>query len=350
MSRRKRRTSSVATIVDIARLAQVSKMTVSRVMSGTGSASPATRALVMEKARILGYVPNLSARQLVRGATPSIGVLYGPEMAHELGPVLIATQRAAQRLGVRIVPCEVELIAGAARLRSLCNSLRAAIVVSPLSSRSEALLQQVEIPLVRIAVETAACSPCVRIDEFAAACAITNELVSQGHHVLAFIDAAAAGRADDARRRGFEAAIAGHAQVQGVVADSVARSFHAGMQACGRLLDAHPRITAFVCSHDLLAAAAMLAAQRRGIDVPAQLSVAGFGDHAIALRCSPELTTVRIPLAAMAARALDMAVNPAAAAGESILPFEIVRRGSTGPRRPQIVKRRAAEAVVEETV
>ena len=116
-----------------------------------------------------------------------------------------------------------------------------------------------------------------------------------------------------------------------------------GYQAFGQLLEADPRITGVLCFSDTLAHGVMLAAQDRGLQLPADLSVVGFDDNPLAARLRPALTTVRQDVAAKgraaaaeliaAIGAVGAAQPPGAEVAHVLLPVELVVRESTAPPR-----------------
>src|SRR4029453_995112 len=115
-------------------------------------------------------------------------------------------------------------------------------------------------------------------------------------------------------------------------------TFRSGLEAAEKLLDNPRRPTAIFASNDDMAAAALTAAHRRGLDVPKDLSVVGFDDTAPATTVWPELTTIRQPVSAMAAAALqlllaDLKVRRRGHSGnqEVILDHELIVRESSGP-------------------
>jgi LacI family transcriptional regulator len=107
-----------------------------------------------------------------------------------------------------------------------------------------------------------------------------------------------------------------------------------GAHATGLLLERTPGLTAIFALNDVMAIGALSCLRERGIRVPEQVSVAGFDDIPIARDLLPALTTVRVPMAEMGARALALALQPR---GSRLrvehLATELVVRDSTGPAR-----------------
>ena len=115
-------------------------------------------------------------------------------------------------------------------------------------------------------------------------------------------------------------------------------TFRSGLEAAEKLLKRKQRPTAIFASNDDMAAAVVSVAHRRGLDVPKDLSVVGFDDTAPATTVWPELTTIRQPVSAMAATALqlllaDLKVRRRGRSGtqEVILKHELIVRESSGP-------------------
>jgi LacI family transcriptional regulator len=116
-------------------------------------------------------------------------------------------------------------------------------------------------------------------------------------------------------------------------------SFESGVQAARQLLTRKQRPTAIFAANDDMAAAALRVATDLGIEVPAELSVAGFDDIALARQVIPNLTTVRQPLSKMAERAATALINRGGSNGKlhdtEIVPATLIVRGSTGPAPEQ---------------
>jgi LacI family transcriptional regulator len=111
--------------------------------------------------------------------------------------------------------------------------------------------------------------------------------------------------------------------------------FASGAAAAEALLALADAPTAIFASNDEMAAGVLSVAHRRGMAVPGALSVAGFGDDALASFVWPPLTTIRQPTRQMGFQAADLLLAPAQDKASREVPFELIRRESTGgaPRR-----------------
>lgn len=333
-----------ATINDIARMAGVSKKTVSRVINRSSLLNEATRAKVDAVIRETGYVPNPQARalalrrnflvalvhdnpnaQMVLGVqTGLLDVLAGTE--YELivrpvdrgSPTMVDDLRRfleRQRLhGIVLLPPISENDA----LAALCNELRCRYVRmgSAQLDVAERMVGSNDRELVR---EAAAF------------------LIAQGHRRIGFVAGPSGFRSAFERRAGLDAALsaAGLDLPDELVAEGSYR-FESGVAAGRRLLDVDPRPTAILSSNDEMAAGVLHAARERGLDVPRDLSIIGFDDTAIAAHLWPPLTTVRWPIADMARAAAFklLADTPDAdpqAAKLAIFPSTLIQRASVAP-------------------
>jgi LacI family transcriptional regulator len=186
-------------------------------------------------------------------------------------------------------------------------------------------------PYVRIApgieVERA---PSVSIDEHAGTLAMAEHLLALGHRRIGLVAGPENHIAAGVRLVAFREAVDGKAELV-VRADDF--TFAGGLAAGEALLAGSQRPTAIFAANDFMAAGVIASATRLGLRVPHDLSVAGFDDSAVAHFTWPPLTTVRQPIRAMAAGAIEYLVAHAAGsetpARRRELPFELVVREST---------------------
>ncbi len=314
MSRPSRRSRGTITIEDVARLAGVSAMTVSRVINGEKNVRDTTRAAVVEAIDQLNYSPNTAARSLAAGQATHIGLLYANPSAAYLSQFLVGALEGARRAGCHLVieACESEgADEQAEATRSFLTTNVEGVILPPPLSESRAILAELataHIPVVTVAMGRPRPDALnVRIDDFAAAEQMTEHLIKLGHQRIGLIRGYPTHIASIERERGFRAALANH----GLDPDEAAVeqgyfTFRSGLVATERLLARAEPPTAIFASNDDMAAAAVSVAHRRGLAVPGDLSIAGFDDTAPATTVWPELTTVKQPISAMAEAALEL--------------------------------------------
>ena len=329
-----------ATIVDVAREAEVSIKTVSRVLNDAPNVRPKTREAVLKVAAALDYQPNVMAQGLVGRRSYLLGLFYenpSPNYVVEL------QQGALDRLHgerYRLVVLPVEQVSAMAD--NILSFVRAAaldgIVLTPPASDNPTVLRRLSeasFPFVRIASTTLPeLGPRNITDDVGAARLMTEYLISLGHRRIGMIKGDPTHPSSEARRLGFSQALAaaglpnGEEQVeQGMF------TFDSGLQAAGRLLRRKNRPTAIFAQNDDMAAGAIMAAHDLGLRVPGDVSIAGFDDSAIAKVVWPRVTTIHQPVFEMAQAATDMLVNMLEVRPHlDVLdhPFTLVPRQSTG--------------------
>jgi LacI family transcriptional regulator len=337
-----KRAGAPPTIIDVAKKAGVSIKTVSRVLNKEPTVHPETRALVLEVVAELNYRPQLSARSLAGAKSFLIGLLYFESSAHYVAGVQRgATLRCRQADRHLVVE---SLQSDGAETQSQIEHMLAAlrpdgmILTPPICDDPKVLatLRANQTPCVLIspAADDAPGMAKVMMDDALAAEELTELLIGLGHARIAFIQGHQS--ASERRQRGFERALAAH----GLVADPAlvvpgAFDFDSGVAGAQRLLDLAVPPTAVFAANDDMALGVLAAAQRRGLEVPKDLSIVGFDDSRAATLVWPPLTTVRQPVAEMAMAAVDMLLSgdlkPGAgiAPPQRVLPHELVVRGST---------------------
>lgn len=355
MSRPSRRSRGTVTVQDVARAAGVSAMTVSRVVNGGSNVRETTRQAVLEAIEKLNYSPNSAARSLAAGEATQIGLLYSNPSAAYLSQFLIGALAAARRAGCHLVleACESERAEEQAEAtRAFAStSVEGVILPPPLSEAApvRAELEAAGIPWVSVAMGLPPeRSLNVRIDDAAAAAAMTRHLIDLGHRNIGFIRGNPNQTSSAERYRGFVAALeAAGLDVKAMPVEQGYFTFRSGIVAAERLLDRAQPPTAIFASNDDMAAAAVGVAHRRGLHVPQDVSVVGFDDTSLATTIWPELTTVRQPIAAMAEGALNLLLArlrtrnaDGARLEEQVLDHEMIMRESSGPPRAADAPRR----------
>lgn len=345
--RQSRRQGSGPTIADVARKAGVSPMTVSRVINGESNVREKTRETVNAAIKALGYTPNSAARSLAGGAQIKIGLLHSNLSASYLSAFLIGALEQSSRYNIQLVVehCDVELNAEAVVTHLLSGGVEAVLLPPPLSDLPAVLevLESSETPAVLIASEQPRHNiSVVKIDDYQAAYEMTRHIASLGHRRIGFITGDRGQHVSERRLEGYRQALrdsslahSSELEVEGLF------TYRSGLNAAEQLLDLKQPPTAIFASNDEMAAATISVAQRRGLDVPRDLTICGFDDTAVATTIWPELTTIHQPVVDMSRAAVDLLVKKVRAqrAGEAEqgqqvqLDFTLIRRRSDAPPR-----------------
>jgi LacI family transcriptional regulator len=300
---RRQATVSRPTIKDVARHANVSLKTVSRVINSEASVRDDTRERVQRAIDELNYAPDQAARNL-RGATPhALGLVYDNPNPYYVIAVQAGVLAACrdQGFGLQIHPCDSSAPDLAEELRDLVRHARLAglVLAPPMSERMELIRYLAEngIRVVRIisaAEDPNDGYPCVYVDDRDAAYDITEHLIQLGHQRIGFLWGGAEHRSSPERFKGYESALKDYdIPLDKKLVIPGDYSFDDGFRGARRLFALRDRPSAIFGSNDEIAAGVLAAAKANGIDVPYELSIAGFEDSPFSRQSWPALTTAK---------------------------------------------------------
>jgi LacI family transcriptional regulator len=341
------RRKGAPTIADVAAYAGFAPMTVSRVINGEANVREETRRAVQAAIAKLKYSPNLAARTLAGAGQLRIGLLYSNPSAAYLSEFLVGSLEQARLSHVQLVVEKCDPTAqGDEVVRDLLATEIDGIILPPPLCDSEPIHAAiVKAGALAVAVASARPRPgllAVRIDDYAAAAAMTRHILSLGHQRIGFIIGNPNQTASAQRLAGYQDALleAGLKVDKSLIAKGLF-TYRSGLKAAERLLSLANPPTAIFASNDDMGAATVSVAHSHHLDVPRNLSVCGFDDTDFARSIWPELTTIRQPIAAMSRAALSLLVRKIKArrsgAEEEIehvlLDFTLVRRHSDASPR-----------------
>ena len=311
------------TLEDVARVAGVSRATVSRVVNDTRNVDRRIREVVQAAVAQTGYVPNQAARSLVTRRTGSVALVVS-EAEHRsfddpfVGRVFTDPFFGRVVSGIISVlrPRAVSLVLMLAETddsrRQLIDYLRQGHVDGVLLISTHAddplppMLIESGLPTVLSRRPTTP-SPISYVDaaQHAGAGLAADRLAELGCRQVATISGPLDMPAGQDRLHGFREAMArhGHAFVPSVEGNFTRDS---GERAMRELLDRYPDLDGLFAANDLMAQGALLALHDRGIEVPGRVAVIGFDDSSAATACRPPLTTVRQPIEDMAAAMAEL--------------------------------------------
>jgi LacI family transcriptional regulator len=339
------RKQGAPTIADVAAYVGFAPMTVSRVINGESNVRPATREAVEAAIAKLKYSPNLAARTLAGAEQVRIGMIYSnPSMAF-LSEFLVGSLEQARRSHVQLVveKCDADQDEETVVRELLATGVDGIILPPPLcdSKRIHSIISSAGAP----AVAVASASPragflAVRIDDHAAAVAMTRHLLSLGHRRIGFIIGNLDQTASALRLAGYKAALI---EADIAIDSSLIRqglfTYRSGLKAAEQLLGLSKPPTAIFASNDDMGAATVAVAHRHHLDVPKGLTVCGFDDTEFSRSIWPELTTIRQPIAEMSREAMLLLLKQIKARREGteedgkhvLVDCTLVRRDSDGP-------------------
>lgn len=332
------------TLKDVARASGYSVATVSRVMGGTRPVGAETARHVRSIAERLGYRANHVARALRSRSTGTIGLVL-PQITNPFFPALVRELEHAVHAGGRallLADCDDDPVTEAARITALLDRRVDALLVIPVDekrSREVVVAAAACVPLVLV---DRGCGPgaadSVAVDNAAGMALILDHLARTGRRRLCFLGVAGSDSAAIERRLAYET---GSTALDPQGAQRVELgdfSVEWGRAAAERIWPQRP--DAVVCANDLIAVGALQRLRQLGANVPSEVAVTGFDDVTIAALAEPALTTVRQPvaeLAAEAARLLDQQLAGGRAATRHsirLAPELVVRASGAHPAHP----------------
>ena len=327
----------MATIVEVARRAGVSKSTVSRVLNGV-PVSAGARLNVETAIKQLNYKPDAQARGLSLRRTNLVGVVV-PEIACLFyGEILEGIATSLSETGFEMVLCTTENRRGRElALTTLLWSKRVdgLILVTPRELRHKRL-QEIRGRLPIVMVDGAADGfNSITVDNFNGGFMATEHLLGLGHTRIGVITGPDTKECQD-RLRGYQEALAKHGcRYDGGLIRSGDYFFESGRRAMEELLRLDRPPTAVFAASDLMAIGALKVLEERGIAVPNEISVVGFDGLEAGRWTTPTLTTVSQPLRQLGtlggSRIVELIADREPVVTRIKLDCELVVRRSSGP-------------------
>ena len=340
---------SRSTIFDVANLAGVSIKTVSRVVNKEPNVRASTRERVEKAVEELNYRADQSARNLAGHRSNLIALIYDDPSAYEIPSAgyVIRMQAGALR-ACRSANCELVIHPCTYQDKNVTGDIKALIekvrpdgivLAAPLSNMPNIVnaISSTNTPFVRISSGKKDIKHfSVSMTDRESSAEMTRFLASLGHKDIAFLTGHPKHRAVQNRFLGYKDGLeqSGLTFSEDLVAAGD-NSIRSGEACAIELLGRKKRPTAIFSANDDMAAGVVRVADRLGIDIPGQLSVAGCDDVALAQQIYPALTTLRQPLATMAERAaqalIENSTGKAPLRGHETFEAKLLVRESTGP-------------------
>ncbi|CAM3700086.1 HTH-type transcriptional regulator AscG [Vibrio aerogenes CECT 7868] len=305
----------MSTIVDVSRLAGVSKATVSRVINGTGQVKPSTRESVFAAMKQLSYQPDKVAQALAASKNHTIALVlsnYDSLLWSALmEQIMLYAQSEHKKL--MIVDSHDDPDNECKIIRKIEGQCDAIVLFSHSLSDTQiqALHDQLSVPLILLNRNSASDScHSVCLDQEQLVSTAMDHLVISGHRNIACITGPVDTSAGQERLRGYKRALKKYKLPQ---SSSLIQTgdYHirSGYEACHNLLKLGAPFSALIAFNDDMALGAIRALTEAGIKVPEQVSVIGIGNDPHGEFSTPELTTVELPTAQIAKQTVDMAMT-----------------------------------------
>ncbi|HET7628555.1 MAG TPA: LacI family DNA-binding transcriptional regulator [Bacillales bacterium] len=333
------------TIKDVAKLADVSISTVSRVLNNSAQVDEQKRRKVLNAVEALNYQPNALARGLISGKTKTLAVmisdvksLYFPELLHGM-------EEAARDEGYNLMICGMNRDHKTIlSYLQILNEKRVDGIIftsEPVYPDYQEIFEQMGIPVLLVSTQSMEYEiPSIKINDEQAAFDAADYLISLGHRKIGMISFPLSDPiAGLPRYQGFMRAL----RKNGLEApddgcEIAPHWFQNGSQATKKLFAKHPDLTAVFAASDELALGAISALTEMGKTVPGDVSVVGFDNLRISQMCIPKLTTIAQPLDEIGHKAIEKIT--ALIDGNDLGPLreivshELIERDSTASPNP----------------
>ena len=336
----------MASMKDVARMADVSISTVSRVINGSIPVDPETRSRVERAVESTGYKPNLLARGLRVKSANLVGMLVPEIRAASFSTLIEHVEEHIEALGYNLIlggtggdPDREERF-----FENLTRRHIDGIIVSPVSDRSHLfrLMERTDVPVVIVDRPFSGNDlPAVVLDNYRAGEIAAGHLLSLGHESFACITGGRDIAIARERLAGFRDTLS---RAGGMLRETAVVEgrfqYESGVQGIDTLLNRGAEFTALWAQNDLMAVGALNRLSERGISVPGEVSVMGLDNVDDSRTARPALTTVAQPYDEIARRAagllLSLRRNEAVSEKRVVLAPVLVTRDSTSrpPRLP----------------
>lgn len=305
-----------ATIKDIAKKAQVSTATVSRVINNIGGYGAETRERVLKVAKELGYYKNETATSLVTNKTKTIGIIIPNVSTNFYGNIVNGIEDIAYEQGYSVIlthaGVEGKRLADSLKLMANRRVDGVIIVSIYLDSKQEEMITSLNLPTILLSTQAEGDSlPYIKVNDYEAIYEATQYLIDHNHQAIGLVGINETDK------------IAGVPRLNGYLdclkANDIASnknwivsgdfSFDAGQRAMRFFLKQKSRPSAIVCASDETALGVNSVAYDHGLTIPNDLSIIGYDDTSIAWMSTPPLTTIGQPLYEMGAKGCERVIQ-----------------------------------------
>jgi len=331
------------TIKDIAKSANVSTATVSRVLNGAGGYNEATKKKIMQIAESLGYRRNEMARSLVKKSSNLIGIIMPSVSTIFYADIVNGIEQVAQTHGFSVI-----LSHAGEKGNRLIDCLKmleerkvdGLIIVSiPVNEEQIQAIESLSVPYVLLSTDTQNEQiPFIKVDDYEASYTATKYLIDHGHQKigLAGVDLSdyvagiprIAGYKRALKDKGID--LSAHYIKAGDY------SFSSGKEALYAFHREQAEITAVFCVSDEVALGVISAAFDLGIKIPEDLSIIGYDNTRVAAMAVPPLTTIEQPFQLMGEKGcikVMEAIQRKVVVKTEMMPFRLVERASVRKRK-----------------
>lgn len=334
------------TLYDVAKHANVSYQTVSRVINQAEHVSDKTRRKVEAAMQTLNYVPNRVAQQLAGKLSHTIGLVTSNLSLHAPSQIAAAIKSQASKLHFNVVISMIEqpdLSACKGAVNSLLSQRVDGMIVNiPLEDDQVRAITDMcgSVPVLFLDVSPTLNTHSITFDATTGTQLAVTHLVQQGHQHIALLSGPLTSVSACLRLEGWQQALAKHhlmavAQLQGDW------SSISGYLQTLALISTGSKFTALLVANDQMALGALRALNESGLSVPGQVSVVGYDDTEDSACFIPPLTTIKQDFKALGNTSVDQLIaqirTPALPGHATVLPVTLIERKTTATPNSETV-------------
>lgn len=324
----------MASIREVAKLANVSPATVSRVMNGTANVDDEKRERVLKAIRDTGFVPNEVARSLFRKSAKTIGLVIpsieNPFFTH----MASAIEKEADENGYRVILCTTHssFEKEKAALQMLSSMNADGIILTRIDEKLLPYVEATNIPVVITDSQFLGGKDITYIysDHYQGGKLAAEHLIECGCKKIVCIKGVQTIASAQARYRGYQDVCKEH-QMEECTIDCD-YDFQNGLRAAEELLDKYPDVDGIIASNDMVAISVYKVLKKHNIAVPEQVQLVGYDDIEIASIMTPELTTIKQRVKTIGKKAAEIIIfdrNKETDENNYIFPVKLVERETT---------------------
>ncbi len=327
---------------EVAKKANVSTATVSRVLNNAVAVKSSTRSRVMQAIEELKYHPNLHARNLAGGKSRTLGIIVSNMENPFFFDIIKAAESDAHAQGYEIVVANTDYqrdqLVRSIRLMLARRVAGLALIVSEMDPGLVTELTESKNPIVFYdAFTTERGIWNIRIDYGQGIERVVDHLHRAGHHRMAFVSHHSNLGPLGVREETFKKAVSRLSPPVDWTNVTTVDGLDGGRAAAKELLQSGFDPTAIICANDFMAVGVLRELRERGLRVPEDVSVTGFDDIKLSEYSCPSLTTVHIPRERIGhlvfSALVPDAAEPQPQPAEVVIEPHLVVRDSTGPAR-----------------
>jgi DNA-binding LacI/PurR family transcriptional regulator len=329
---------------DIAERAGVSIMTVSKALRESRDISSATRARIRKLAEDMGYVPDLSAQLMRSRKTKLFGLIISAATNPIYARIVMALEERAYELGYDLLfahslnqPAREDACIRRLLLRRVDGLFIVPVYRMTPTAPAYEEIKRLNVPTVILGHRGLCCASFTNVetDDLNASYAVTQHLIELGHKRIAYFTGPPISPSAQERYEGYRRAL----RDAGIDLDdrlvfNAGSTLEEGEKAALQMLNENPRATAVQAVNDLVAIGAANVFLNQGVQIPQQLSVAGFGNILVAEHFRVPLTTVRQPKLRLGYAAMDLMqglLNGEVVESKRLRAELIIRASTAGP-------------------